>query len=349
MSAIAALLIALQPAPAPTPSQIHNFHDWVVTCDNSLTCEAVSLAPEATPASGEAQQDPWERYGVMRLQRRAGADAPLVISLTDFEGRPARLVQYGRPLEGVTFTAAGEGEWIVEPGDRAAFVNDLYSEEMIVRDASGRDLARFAVRGAHGSLIYMDERQGRLGTPTSLIRPGARSVSQVLPRPPIPTIAAAPPTTEAPVAIPSAQLDRVRRESGCLASELGGTDEAPTFALGGGRTLVLLSCGGGAYNFNAAPYIAWREGGAIRIEPAAMDVEPEEGVDEVRRHYLTNADWDAERRMIHEFARGRGLGDCGVQASYVWTGTMFRLAERREMSECRGTFVYLTTWRTEVR
>jgi hypothetical protein len=72
-------------------------------------------------------------------------------------------------------------------------------------------------------------------------------------------------------------------------------------------------------------------------------------VDEKLRYYLTNSGWDAERRMVHEYAKGRGLGDCGVASSYVWTGDIFRLAEQKEMSECRGVTEYLTTWRAEVR
>src|SRR3712207_5696064 len=101
------LLLAAQPAPAPAavdvamPSEIHNFFDWVVTCDNGLRCEAVSLVPEEQPeaepaattggasAPAQAEQDPWERYGVMRFQRDAGAAAPLRIIIADFEGTPA--------------------------------------------------------------------------------------------------------------------------------------------------------------------------------------------------------------------------------------------------------------------
>ena len=97
------------------------------------------------------------------------------------------------------------------------------------------------------------------------------------------------------------------------------------------------------------PLIAWRDGRDIRIEEGRLDVPPQEGVNETQRHYLTNAEWDPERRMIHEYAKGRGLGDCGVRSSYAWTGEIFRLVEQEEMSECRGTYFYLTTWRAEVR
>ena len=45
---------------------------------------------------------------------------------------------------------------------------------------------------------------------------------------------------------------------------------------------------------------------------------------------------------------GRGVGDCGVHQDYVWDGTRFRLVQQEEMSECRGSLDYITTWRAQV-
>ncbi|WP_166041959.1 DUF1176 domain-containing protein [Sphingosinicella sp. YJ22] len=354
MILLSLLLAAAAVQDAPTPSEIHNFHDWVVTCDNGLRCQAVSLVPEETRAAepSEAQEEedfPWERYAILRLERGPEADAPLDIVILDFEGTPARLVQYGRPLEGISFTPVAEGEWRLQAADLPGFIDRLYVEKMVVQDAGGRRLGELAVHGAHGALLYMDERQGRLHTATSYIRPGNRPASVIPPAPARPVVTVAPRTDERPLAIPAAQIDAVRRSNGCLASEIGGPEEARTFALGNGRTLILLSCGAGAYNYNSVPLIAWRDGRDIRIEEGRLDVPPQEGVDETPRYYLTNAEWDPDRRMIHEYAKGRGLGDCGVRSSYAWTGEIFRLVEQEEMSECRGTFFYLTTWRAEVR
>jgi hypothetical protein len=49
------------------------------------------------------------------------------------------------------------------------------------------------------------------------------------------------------------------------------------------------------------------------------------------------------------FAKGRGIGDCGVGDDYVWDGDRFRLAEQIAMGECRGSVDYITTWRARVR
>jgi len=52
--------------------------------------------------------------------------------------------------------------------------------------------------------------------------------------------------------------------------------------------------------------------------------------------------------VLTGYAKGRGLGDCGLVQSLVWDGTRLRLTEQSEMRECRGNPNYLTTWRTRV-
>jgi hypothetical protein len=52
---------------------------------------------------------------------------------------------------------------------------------------------------------------------------------------------------------------------------------------------------------------------------------------------------------ISEWAKGRGIGDCGTAATYAWDRQSFRLVEQKEMSECRGTLELLTTYRAQRR
>ncbi len=40
--------------------------------------------------------------------------------------------------------------------------------------------------------------------------------------------------------------------------------------------------------------------------------------------------------VLSSFARGRGLGDCGVIADWAWDGGGFRLLGYTVMEECRG-------------
>jgi hypothetical protein len=113
----------------------------------------------------------------------------------------------------------------------------------------------------------------------------------------------------------------------------------------------MMACGAGAYNYQSIPLIASQDGRNIRIVPALFDVyrEPTEGEPDPKGYYVTNAEFDEATLTIGEYAKGRGIGDCGVAARYVWDGQAFRLIEQREMSECRGSREMLTTWRAEVR
>ena len=52
---------------------------------------------------------------------------------------------------------------------------------------------------------------------------------------------------------------------------------------------------------------------------------------------------------IADFAKGRGLGDCGERSRYGWDGRRFRLLHREVMGECRGSTTYVTIWRAEGR
>jgi hypothetical protein len=361
------LLLAAQVSAAePVPALIHTFNDWSVACDNANRCQAVSLVPEnPKPLAGESEQagqpgqpghadfDPWERFGNMHFTREAGPAGELVITVFDFDGTPAKLLHYGKDLNVRIQPHRTNGtEWRIVPGDPDEFFFALLGDPMVVQDPSGKTLAWIATEGARSALAYMDERQGRVLTVTGTTERGRRPASVVPAAPPLPVVSVARPTTERPIAIPRARMDQARRQFGCRSEDVGGPQVDDGFTLGGGRTLILMSCGLGAYNANALPLIAWRESGAIRIEPARFDLAREAMEEEANgsdRYYLTNADFDPATLTLSEWAKGRGLGDCGVAAHYGWDGERFRLLERHEMSECRGTTELLTTWRAERR
>lgn len=367
MALISSLLLlasAQTAAAGPVPSEIYNFGDWVVTCDNGLRCQATSLVPPATPEeTAEAQRvvgtpeaqnavDSWDRFGALNLQRDGGPDAPLTLTLGDFEGTPAKLVVNESQLS-ARLTATGEGEWRVEPEDLSSFLDALYGGTLLVQDANDRTITEIGLEGLWQTLVYMDDRQGRLRTPSAALRRGRRPASLVPAAPALPIVQRAPRTSDRPLAIPARRMTEARREMGCTVEEVGAvaSGEAPVHALGNGRSLIMMACGAGAYNYQAIPLLAWRDGQNIRIEPARFDVsrEPMEGEPDPKGYYVTNAEFDEETLTIGEYAKGRGIGDCGVAARYGWDGQMFRLIEQREMSECRGSREMLTTWRAEVR
>lgn len=334
---------ALQPvsSPAgdePVPREAHVFHDWVVACDNGRRCQALALQPEGRE---------FQANGVMTVERGPEGEAPLVIRIIQVEGVPARLAVHGQALP-VRLSEA-EGDMLVEPENRAALLElVLYADQIDMQDAAGAVTGQLSLAGLRHALLYMDEAQGRLHTQTALIRTGRRPASAMPPAPPVPEIRIAPRTSEAPLAIPRARIIELRREARCAIGDVGGPDDVSTAALGGGRTLVMLACGSGAYNVSIVPFIASREGRRIRIEPAPFDIPLEPWEEEEGHRILINGEWDAESRSIADFSRGRGFGDCGSRSTYGWDGERFRLVSREEMPECQGSNVFVTTWRTRV-
>ena len=333
------LLIALlaAAASAPQPSEVRTFQDWTVACDNGLRCEAIALLP------AEAESEAWT---TLNLRRGSGAGERPVVTFQGIEGRPTALLVDGRALP-ASFSDDDDGFTL--HGDEGALLQALRSARTLeVRGADGASLGRVSLAGASAAMLYMDEKQRRVGTVTALVRPGPRPASAMPSPPSLPQVRRAPAPTDQPPAIGNARVAGLRRQFHCTLNEVGGPDEFEATQIETGKTLILLACGSGAYNLTSIPLIAQSRGG--RIVAAIAPFDSQWGLtSEERRPTLINASWDPERRLLQEYSKARGLGDCGTRSDYAWDGARFRLVYQEEMEECRGSLAYLTTWRAEAR
>jgi uncharacterized protein DUF1176 len=327
-------LAILLAAAAPQPGELKLFGDWTVGCDNGRACQAVALMPEDWPEDGVT----------MSVRRGPERDAHPAIGFP-VEGAIAFLEADGRRL--AVRLVPGESGPQVASGDVAVLLGALRSARRLkLVGRGGASLGTVSLAGAKAALLYMDERQRRVGTVTALARPGAKPASAVPAPPPLPVVHAVPLSSAPPVAPGAARIAALRKQHGCTIDEVGGPDDVEVAALGPDRSLVLLACGSGAYNVSFVPFIAERRGGRLDIRPAPFDLIPDwwEG----GRPILINAGWDAASGLLTSFSKGRGLGDCGTGSDYAWDGARFRLVEQAEMEECRGSVDYITTWRARV-
>ena len=324
------LLFFLAAAAAPQPSELKTFGDWTVGCDNGLACHATSLHPENSE---------WEGRGAIAVTREPEPDAQPSISLFTNEEKAALRVD-GRPLR-VRLATNESGVAVAAADVPAALAALRTSRELDVRAAEGG--GRVSLRGLSAALLYMDDRQKRIGTVTALVKRGPRLASAVPAPPPLPEVVELKSLGTRKAALPAKRLAELRASGDC-------NDDAPrevtSVALDARTTLTLVPCWLGPYNSTSLVLVAQREDGSD-LRPARFDFNASAGE-------VTGADvppggayWDEEAGRLSSYFKGRGLGDCGSMQEWAWDGTMFRLIRAQTMGECRGSTDYITTWRAK--
>lgn len=326
------ILIAAAASTGAAPAPLKTFSDWVVACDNGRACQAVGLQRED------------DVDGLTLLVRRGaerGAVAEVRVALTS--GTPVAVGVDGKRL--AVRVSVSDGEAVIDPLDMAAFIAAIRNGRQIdMINASGATFARASLSGASAALLYMDDKQGRVGTITALVKPGGKSAAAVPAPPALPVIVSPPPTRAKPRQISKAQADAELKPLECGPD---GPNDFKTehYRLDARSSLALLPwpCGNGAYNYFSNAVIVEETGRAVR---AKFEVDP--GMGEENDGTVVNANWDIKTRLLTSFAKGRGVGDCGTINSYAWDGRMFRLVRQETMDECRGSVDYITTWRARV-
>jgi hypothetical protein len=322
------------------PRQLKVFSDWVVGCDNGLSCHATSLLADDVGANESV---------LFSIRRDAAAMAPpSAIFRTDgrseqFGGVVTQLAIDGRSLD-LRFTHGGGRIVFANGGDWAAVDAIRQGEVLSLLDKDGKLLAGISLKGLSAALLYMDEQQRRLGTTTALIRRGEAS-SQSIPRPPrVPSVSMTPPSRKAPVEISASQRGHEQKVFRCRQiEERMLARPVRHYRLDAAHTLALVPapCPTGAYNAHEIAVILSEDG---RARPAEMQFPMHSEMN----HLLVNPRWDPQERLLIAFAKSRGLGDCGTIQRWAWDGARFRLAEQLDMSTCRGSTDFITTWRSLV-
>lgn len=329
---ISLALFAAAAASSPTPGQLRTFTDWIVGCDNGRACQASGLYPD----------DDFDAL-TMVVVRGAEREAPPRIWINTDDLAVASLTADGRRLPVRLMT--DQGVTSVRPDDSTAFVEAAKAARQLgLLDASGAEVGHVSLAGLSAAFLYMDDQQKRVGTATALIRKGARPAGAVPPPPSLPLIVPPPVPKIPPRRLSKADVAREQVAHECEATE--SEDFAPTHVrLDAATTLALLPtpCDNGAYNFFSSALLIDQNG---KVRPARLDSPA--GMSPENDNTLVNADWDEKTQLLYTYEKGRGLGDCGTMQSFAWDGAQFRLVQRSDMGECRGSTDYITTWRAAV-
>lgn len=341
------------PAAAPTPVAAsvpdqpasRTFRDWRAACDNGGRCFAWSGSDQG---------------GWVLLKRDAGpgvrpellAGMPNVASATGgltLDGRTAALVSGATP-----------GALAVAPARLDETLTRLAQARTIALKV-GEMSVDIPTNGAAAALLWIDERQGRLDAVDALIRRGGRPGEDAPPAPSLPRLTPAPAADQTGLsggadptqdlspgpALPAA-IAALPAVKACQAETSFNPDfQKSVFAVRLSRTRELWGapCSLGAYNAGYAMFLTGPNG----ANPQAL-VLPTTAAQPTRvdQDFLINPVFDAKTRTLSHFPRGRGLGDCGVMQSWVWTGQAFALKQESVMGDCWGMPQrhWPTTWRS---
>jgi hypothetical protein len=334
---LAAVLAVAAPssAQADRAGELKTFRDWVVGCDNTLSCTALGLAPSDGAAGA-----------FVKIARAAGPAATPEVSVVVYaETTPAapRLRLRldggkGRGLPSDVLVAELDGDFVrahLTGPDAAAVIGALLPAKgvtvEILDGAKSLSSSPVSLAGSSASLRYMDAEQGRAGGVTALVASGTAAASAVPAAPAAPVVTAdamselSPPPKRRPVGIPAANADDCPIDPQEMA-----------VTLPGGRTLWDVCVSAGAYNFTYDFWIA----GTGKPQPARFEVPGAGAVmsmgEEDDYAALTNPGLSDDGMVLSAFSKGRGIGDCGSLAEWVFDGERFRALTYAAMDTCMG-------------
>jgi hypothetical protein len=326
-------------------AETKQFRDWSATCGNDGTCWAFGFAPEFAA-------------GWVRITLTPGPDAEPQILFGYWPDSDAKGPgQIALTIDGRAFASmlSPEGEAEAPIGEirtdaRGAIDAMAQGKVMTIRGASTQEVS---LHGAAAALLWIDEKQGRLNTPTALIRRGDRPASTVPAAPPLPTVTPAPAVDQAGFGdvdqtVPAALRNRTEVGTCLKESAMPAISDMVMSARLDARTeLWGVPCGAGAYNVTHNWYLTGPGGRDPR--PAILAGTAGPGADPVMPDNSTvNGGYDPKTRTLSAFAKGRGIGDCGSAQTWAWTGDRFVLTSESTMGQCAGvrSDLWPVAWRT---
>lgn len=265
--------------------------------------------------------------------RRSGAeDQPVVEAKPPF-GDPLPAARIRIDGRNHAFGFDDKGNLI---GDPAAFLKAIANARRAdIMATDGGVIGTLAITGASASLRWMDDQQKRVGTVTAIVASGPLSVAAIPLPPTLPRITQPPASDLPPRRLSAADVTAIRKVSHYCDGNVPPDGAVTSYRLDARHTVGIVSCFLGAYQGPSVIVIIGEDG---RWAPASIE-RPDafrEGAESQWQHLLTTADYLSEDRLLSEWAKGRGLGDCGHSGTWTWDGEMFRLASYRALDDCRG-------------
>lgn len=330
------------------------FSEWLGTCDNGNGCVAYTGTDEG---------------GWLMVRQAAGPDArpDIRIGVSAFSrGDSVASVRLTIDGQNQMLTATPDGSLShAVPADQVGTVLARLASARTLMIDQGDTVTRLPTAGASAAFLWIDEKQGRLGTTTALIRRGDRPATVVPAAPVLPGVTAAAIVDQGalagaghpgargaggeltlPAALEALPAVRQCREDTGYSPDLQKAVLAAR--LSAGTELWGVPCDAGAYNAMYDLYLTGPDG-TNPVKATFPGWEPREiSEGDIAGDGLVNPVFDARTNTLRHFVKARGIGDCGIDQTWAWTGKAFVLTRETSMGQCWGMISHLwpTTWRT---
>lgn len=287
------------------------YQNWTIGCDNTNHCEAVGYHEETDSALPVA----------LSLARDAGPNAPVIATLTVSGDNPAAIPSVSISVNGLNMDRLP----VEKPWPNAhtnAIVPRLLNADAAIF-SSGKLSWRLSLAGIKAALLKMDEVQGRLNTPGALVRKGTKPEHSVPAALPMPILKSAGTGTSSAIDNVPASILKSMPNTECV-------KDGALIArhLGPAKLLILQECYRGAYQ---STYQLWTANATAphRISPVKLQQYDGATLGEVFEP-------DFNDGVLASYGKGRGINDCGVSMTWLWTADGFKPLSHHEASLCRG-------------
>jgi Protein of unknown function (DUF1176) len=292
------------------------YKDWALTCDNTRTCRAEGYQEEIQP----------NPISIL-LTRVAGTNTPVDVQIqvaSEVNGGESyessdnwklyvgKLVLSGNPdVKSLT--------WHLTANQVKQLLPELLQQSYAIL-TDGNISWELSLSGAKAMLLKMDEKQGRLSTPSALVKRGSRDESKV-PKPilaPQVYVARLEKQRSDDKKLGKLILKGINKDDFADCNDVYETKapEPELYRLTNTKVLVSIDCPMGAYNYTDLLWIA-------------NDKSP-------YQPKLQVANGEFSDGAVHESYKGRGLGDCWYVRVWYFDGKEFVLGEEKTTGMCRG-------------
>lgn len=314
------LVVLISSLPGVALAQSHIFGDWQASCDTYDQCAASTRFNPNPGADIPADQilnvsrQPYESYWEIFLETYAAA--PVETGTLDIAVDGEKTTFTGPD----DFAAFGGLNNYYLLGDKAQRIMDQMTPgstlEITFTDSEGMPQhASYSLTGLTAALLWIDEQQTRVGSERVAKAPPANKVRV---------------TTRQPAPVTDELLARHAANTECdPLADLAHGEDIRSHRMTATDTLHLLPCWAGAYNFSYMAYVEGRAGAEQSYFASYTDTLGWTGT-----ATLVNPWFDPRTNTLHDFYKGRGLGDCGAIGLWQWADVDFKLLEYRAMDTC---------------